>query len=86
MKEIHSKFVAGHSDDISDHPDKKVPRTILFADYLGFERQKKAQANVQDARTPTKRLEGFVSGLTDFHAQAEWLKVLHFNQFNIGSS
>ena len=38
--ELHSKFVPNHSSD--DDPTKKPTRTILHADYLGFERQKKA--------------------------------------------
>ena len=74
MTEMHKNYVPGHSDE--DDPNIKPQRIILRADYLGFERQKAAQSQVQDARTPSKRLEGFVSALSDFHAQAELQKVI----------
>ena len=70
--EVHSKFVPNHDEE---NREKKPSRTILRADYLGFERQKNAQSQVHDARTPSQRLEGFVSALSDFHAQAAWHKV-----------
>ena len=73
MKVIHAAFVPGHSDDDSMN---RPSRIILRADYLGFERQKKAQTQVQDARTPSKRMEGFVSTTSDFNAQTELPKVL----------
>jgi hypothetical protein len=78
MTEIHAAFVPNHSDDCD--PSKKPTKTLLHADYLGFERQKTAQSHVQDARTPSKRLEGLISALSDFHAQAEWHKV-HVHTF-----
>lgn len=71
LTELHSSYVPNHSDT-EDTEVPKPKRIILRADYLGFERQKAAQSQVHDARTPSKRLEGFVSALTDFHAQAAW--------------
>jgi hypothetical protein len=44
-------------------------------DYLTFERHKEAQSAMQDARTPSARLEGFIPKFEDFHMQCEVLKV-----------
>lgn len=74
MEELATKYVPGHSDSETSENPKKI---IAFADYLGFERQKAAQLQVQDARTPCQRLEGFISALSDFHAQAELQKVIY---------
>ena len=71
--EMHAKFVPQH--DSGDDPNARPTRTMMRGDYLGFERQKCAQNLVQDARTPSKRLEGIISALSDFHAQAAWHKV-----------
>jgi len=70
LTEIQGPFIPQIKDD------GKIKRVVLRADYLGFERQKKAQSHVQDARTPSDRLEGYISALADFHAQAEWHKVI----------
>ena len=71
LEKLH-KYVPGHSDDTTPTTLTKV---LHFGDYLGFERHKAAQGQVQDAMTPSQRLEGFIGGLSDFHAQAEWHKV-----------
>ena len=40
-------------------------------DYLTFECHKEAQSAMQDARTPSSRLEGLIPKIEDFHNQAE---------------
>ena len=72
--DVHEAYVPNHSN--KDDENHKPSQTMLFADYLGFERQKCGQSQLQDERTPSKRLEGLVAGLSDFHAQAEWHKVM----------
>ena len=67
------KYVAGHSDS------NETPVKVLNGgDYLSFERYQGAQSSMQDARTPSARLEGFIPKFEDFHDQAEWLKVFLF--------
>lgn len=73
LSEIHQSYVPNHSD--GEEIDHKPNKVIMFADYLGFERQKAGISEVQDARTPSKRLAGVISAMSDFHAQAEWHKV-----------
>lgn len=66
-------YVPGHDKEI----DSKPIKVLSGGDYLTFERHKEAQSSVQDARTPSARLEGLIPKLEDFHSQAEWLKVQH---------
>ena len=66
-------YVPGHSDD--DDANKKPIKVLSGGDYLTFERHKEAQSAMQDARTPSARLEGLLPKIEDFHTQAEWLKV-----------
>ena len=67
------QYVPGHSkgDNIASNPIK----VLSGGDYLTFERNKEAQAVMQDARTPSTRLEGLVPKIENFLAQAEWTKV-----------
>ena len=66
-------YVPGHSDD--DDANKKPIKVLSGGDYLTFERHKEAQSAMQDARTPSARLEGLIPKTEDFHTQAEWVKV-----------
>jgi hypothetical protein len=69
---IH-KYVPGHSEN--DAASKPV-KVLSGGDYLTFERHKEAQSAMQDARTPSTRMEGLIPKTEDFHTQAEWTKVL----------
>lgn len=69
---IH-QYVPGHSED--DALPSDPVKVLSGGDYLTFERHKEAQAAMQDARTPSTRLEGLIPKIEDFHAQAEWMKV-----------
>ena len=81
LQELHENYVPGHSSEVDCQPFK----VIAFADYLGFERQKAAQEEVQNASSPSERLEGFISAISDFHAQAEWHKVMWHYLFDTKS-
>lgn len=63
-------YVPGHSEE-NESPTK----LLIGGDYLSFERYQGAQSAMQDARTPSARLEGIIAKFEDFHDQAEWLKV-----------
>ena len=69
--EISEKYVLYHKPECETKPLK----ILGFADYLVFERQNDAQMQVEDGRTPSEKLDGLVSALSDFHTQAEWHKV-----------
>ena len=58
-------------------------QSLSGGDYLTFERHKEAQSAMQDARTPSARLEGFIPKFEDFHMQAELLKVCILHYFII---
>lgn len=49
-------YVPGHSEE-NECPTK----VVNGGDYLSFERYQGAQSAMQDARTPSARLEGFVT-------------------------
>ena len=70
MTYLH-QYIPGHSEDSQANPIK----TLSGGDYMTFDRQKSAQSAKADGRTPSKRLEGFISKMEDFHAQAEWQQV-----------
>ena len=72
LQRLHP-YVPGHSDD--DDANKKPIKVLSGGDYLTFERHKEAQSAMQDARTPSARLEGLIPKTEDFHTQAEWVKV-----------
>ncbi len=67
------QYVPGHSED--DNIPSNPIKVLSGGDYLTFERHKEAQAAMQDARTPSTRLEGLIPKTEDFHTQAEWTKV-----------
>ena len=69
---IH-KYVPGH--DESDDWSKKPEKSLSGGDYLTFERHKQAQSSKRNGRTPSKRLEGLIPKMEEFHNQAEVLKV-----------
>lgn len=81
--ELHKKYVPNAN---AEDPTVKPFKVPIFADYLGFERQKVAQAQLRDADTPTLRLQGCISTLSDFHAQAEWHKVIWHYLYDAKSS
>ena len=76
------KYVPGHDEKSPDHKPVKV---LSGGDYLTFERHKEAQSAMQDARTPSARLEGLIPKIEDFHTQMEWMQVititLYFSRF-----
>lgn len=51
-------------------------KKLSGGDYLTFERHKQAQSSNRKGRTPSKRLEGLISKMEEFHNQGEVLKVL----------
>lgn len=71
--EFVHKFVPGH--DESDDWNKKPYKVLSGGDYLTFERHKQAQSSKRNGRTPSKRLEGLVPKMEEFHNQGELLKV-----------
>ncbi|XP_070564467.1 uncharacterized protein [Ptychodera flava] len=74
-----NQYVPKHSDD--------TPEKILSGgDYLTFERHKEAQSQKQDSPTAYQRLEGLVAKIEDFHAQAEWQKVIWHHLYSTASS
>ena len=68
------KYTPGNSEDTQQKPVK----ILSGGDYMTFERQKSAQSSKADSRTPSKRMEGLMSKMEDFHAQAEWQQVRGF--------
>ncbi|XP_033113492.1 uncharacterized protein LOC117114067 [Anneissia japonica] len=76
-KYLH-KYVPNHSDDATS--SQKPIKILSGGDYLTFERHKGAQSTMQDARTPSKRLEGLIPKMEDFHQQAEWLDAVCWKQ------
>ncbi|XP_070572406.1 uncharacterized protein [Ptychodera flava] len=74
-----NQYVPKHSDD--------TPEKILSGgDYLTFERHKEAQSQKQDSPTAYQCLEGLVAKIEDFHAQAEWQKVIWHHLYSTASS
>ena len=67
------KYVPGHNENLSESTPVKV---LSGGDYLTFERHKEAQSAMQDARTPSARLEGLIPKTEDFHTQMEWMQVI----------
>ena len=65
-------YVPFHDPESNSKPVK----VLSGGDYLTFERHKEAQSVMQDARTPSSRMEGLIPKIEDFHNQAEWLKVI----------
>ena len=65
------QYTPGHNLETEQTPAK----VLSGGDYLTFERQKAAQSAKADGRNPSKRMEGLVSKMEDFHAQAEWQQV-----------
>ena len=71
MRFVHD-YVPGNNEESAESKPVKV---LSGGDYLTFERHKKAQSAMQDARTPSSRLEGLIPKIEDFHAQMEWMQV-----------
>ena len=72
LEHLHLKYVP-ESIDTSPQSQLKI---VAFADYLGSERQKATQLQVQDGLTPSERLQGITSAISNFNALAEWQKKL----------
>ena len=71
--EFLHRCVPGHDDgDEWDHHPQQV---LSGGDYLTFERHKQAQSSKRNGRTPSKRLEGLIPKMEEFHNQAELLQV-----------
>ncbi len=62
------KYVPNHctSTDGKESEIKQPVNTFSGGDYLTFERHKGAQSAMQDARTPSTRLEGLIPKIEDF--------------------
>ena len=71
-----NKYVPGVSQ-VDEDWQKKPVKTLSGGDYLTFERHKQAQSAKRNGRTPSKRLEGLIPKLEEFHNQAEFLQVKH---------
>ena len=71
-----NKYVPGVSQ-VDEDWQKKPVKTLSGGDYLTFERHKQAQSANRNGRTPSKRLEGLIPKLEEFHNQAEFLQVKH---------
>ena len=67
------QYVPGH--DSSDSWQMKPQKILSGGDYLTFERHKQAQASKRNGRTPTKRLEGLIPKMEEFHNECECLAV-----------
>lgn len=81
--EFLHQFVPGHTD--SENWEDSPEKILSGGDYLTFERHKQAQASKRNSRTPSKRLEGLIPKMEEFHNQAEFLKVcLNFLGFILG--
>jgi len=65
-------------DNDEDSAEVNPVKVLSGGDYLTFERHKEAQSAMQDARTPSSRLEGLIPKIEDFHAQMEWMQVWLF--------
>ncbi|CAC5412530.1 unnamed protein product [Mytilus coruscus] len=73
--EFMHKYVPGHNE--TDDWTKQPEKVLSGGDYLTFERHKQAQSSKRNGRTPTKRLEGLVPKMEEFHNQGELLKLLY---------
>lgn len=71
LRFVHD-YVPGNNEE---SPESKPVKVLSGGDYLTFERHKEAQSAMQDARTPSSRLEGLIPKIVDFHAQMEWMQV-----------
>ncbi|XP_063404255.1 uncharacterized protein LOC134687728 [Mytilus trossulus] len=71
--EFMHKYVPGHNE--TDDWTKQPQKVLSGGDYLTFERHKQAQSSKRNGRTPTKRLEGLVPKMEEFHNQGELLKL-----------
>ena len=67
------KYVPGHNENC---PESTPVKVLSGGNYLTFERHKEAQSAMQDARTPSSRLEGLIPKIEDFHTQMEWMEVI----------
>ncbi|CAB4018406.1 PREDICTED: uncharacterized protein LOC107345372 [Paramuricea clavata] len=86
------KYVPGHDEASSSKPVK----ILSGGDYLTFERHKEAQSAMQDARTPSARLEGLIpeagglshtNGVDAMHIQHQHNdKVIWNHLYNTGSA
>ena len=77
--EYAHQWVPGHSLEESSAP----VRCGFDGDYLTFERAKEAQSSKRNSRTPSRRLWGLISRLSEFHNQAELLTVskIYLNRY-----
>ena len=58
-------------------------RPYFSGDYLSFRNGKSAQATQGDGLSPTKRLEGLIMGLSDFHAMMNLLDIIYKSCFSV---
>ena len=69
-----NKYVPGICED-DDNWQTKPVKVLSSGDYLTFERHKQAQSAKRNGRTPSKRMEGLIPKMEEFHNQAEFLQV-----------
>ncbi|XP_061182759.1 uncharacterized protein LOC133191089 [Saccostrea echinata] len=77
-------FIPGH--ETNDDWQKKPDKVLSGGDYLTFERHKQAQSSKRNGRTPSKRLQGLIPKMEEFHNQAELLKVTCSQLYNTSSA
>lgn len=73
--ELAHKYVPGNDNENSDATN--LTPTLFLGDYLTFERAKEASRGKRNSPNDSKQLKGLVPGVTEFHNQAELLKVYH---------
>ena len=71
IMQFQHKLLPGHDTD-------NILRTLSVGDLLTVERQQNAQEILSDGPTPSKRLEGLIPTLADFHAYGNFLEVCMF--------
>ena len=67
MQEIHP-IVPGHNTD-------DLTQIFFVGDLLTVERAHSAHADLQNSKTLSKRMDGFIPALADFHTYGNFLEV-----------
>ena len=64
---------------VPGHNTHNLLRTFSIGDLLTVEREQNAQNDQQDGDSSSKRLEGLIPGLADFHTFGNFLEVLYIS-------
>lgn len=73
LRFVHD-YVTGNNEESAESKPVKV---LSGGDYLTFARHKEAQSAMQDARTPSSRLEGLIPKIGDFHAKLSGCRYMY---------